>query len=119
MQGEKMRSFFELMLADRNPLLTVNAVAGNAVEIAAKGGDSVRVEFDASSGLPARYTYQSMGMQGPVAVASNLSDWREVNGIRLPYKIVIEQGGQKFAEATVSEWKLNTGLTPQELSKKP
>jgi zinc protease len=119
MQGEKMRSFFELMLADRKPELTVNAVGDNAVEIASKQGESVRVDFDASSGLPAKYSYQSMGMQGPTAVVSSLSDWREVNGIRLPHKVVIEQGGQKFAEATISEWKLNSGLTVEELSKKP
>ncbi len=119
MQGEKMRSFFELMLSDRNPSLTINAVADNTVEISAKEGDSVRVEFDPSSALPAKYTYQSMGRQGPTTVVSSFSDWREVNGIRLPYKVVIEQGGQKFAEATVSEWKLNGGLTEQELSKKP
>jgi hypothetical protein len=98
--------------------LTVNAVGDNAVEISSKQGDSVRVEFE-TSGLPARYVYQSVGMQGPVAVTSNLSDWREVNGIRLPHKLIIEQGGQKFAEATVSEWKLNSGLTAEELSKKP
>ena len=118
MQGEKMRVFFELMLADRKPEWTVNAVGENTVEISSKQGDSVRVEFDAA-GLPAKYSYQSMGMQGPTAVVSTLSDYREVNGIRLPHKVVIEQGGQKFAEATVSEWKLNSGLTAEELSKKP
>ncbi len=47
MQGEKMRVFFELMLADRNPEWTVNAVAENAVEISSKQGDRVRVDFDA------------------------------------------------------------------------
>ena len=118
-QGEKMRSFVELMLANSNPNLTVNAVADDAVEIAPKQGEPVRVEFDPQTGLPARYKYQSMGMQGPSSVVSNLSDWREVNGIRLPYKVVVEQGGKKFAEATVSEWKLNGGLTVEELSKKP
>ena len=48
-QGEKMRSFVELMLADKNPNLTVNAVADDAVEIAPKQGDPVRVEFDPSN----------------------------------------------------------------------
>lgn len=119
MQGEKMRSFFELMLADSKPDLTVNAVADNAVEITPKQGDSVRVDFDSATGLPAKYSYQSMGPQGPTPVVSTMSDWREVNGIRLPHKVVIEQGGQKFAEATISEWKLNSGLNAEELSKKP
>jgi zinc protease len=119
MQGEKMRSVIELLLANNNPDLTVNAVGDNAIEITPKQGDAVRVEFDPATGLPARYKYQSMGMQGPTSVVSNLTDWREVGGIRLPYKIDIEQGGRKFAESTVGEWKLNAGITAEELSKKP
>lgn len=118
-EGEKLRAFFAWTLADRDPELTVNGVAENAFEIQAKDGNTFRVDLDAETGLPARYSYQSSGMQGPVAVVSTLSDWREVNGIRLPFKSVIEQGGQKFAEATVSSWTLNTGLTTEELSKKP
>ena len=119
MQGEKLRSFFELMLADRNQQRTVNAIGDNTVEIATTGGETVRLEFDPATGLPARSQYQSMGMQGPVAVVANFGDWREVNGIRLPHKLVIEQGGQKFAETTVTAWTLNSGLTAEELSKKP
>ena len=38
MQGEKMRSFFELMLSDRNPSLTVNPVADSTVEIFSQRG---------------------------------------------------------------------------------
>ena len=99
--------------------MTVYAVSVDSVYIAPKQGVPVRVEFDPSTGLPVRYKYQSMGMQGPSSVVSSLSDWRDVSGIRLPYKLVVEQGGKKFAEATVSEWKLNGGLTAEELSKKP
>ena len=84
-----------------------------------KEGDSVRVEFDPSTGLPARYKYQSMGRRVPSSVVVQSQRLARSSGIRLPYKFVIEQGGRKFAEATVSEWKLNGGLTAEELSKKP
>ena len=114
-----MRSFFNLMLSDRNPDLSVNAVAENAVAIASKSGDTVRVEFDSSSGLPLRIRYSSVGPQGPTEVMANMSEWKEVSGIRLPHKVVIEQGGQKFAEANVTGWTLNGGLSVGELSKKP
>ena len=40
----------------------------------------------------------------------------EVGGVP---RIVIEQGGQKFAEVSVNSWKLNSGLKPEDLSKKP
>ncbi|HYP05184.1 MAG TPA: hypothetical protein VER03_03035, partial [Bryobacteraceae bacterium] len=119
MEGERMRSFFSLMLSDRNPEVTVTAVGANEVEVASKGGETVRLEFDASSGLPVRSTYNSVGPQGPTKVIATLSDWKEVGGIRLPHKLVIEQGGRKFADATVTGWTLNGGLSAGELSKKP
>ena len=119
MQGERMRSFFALMLADRNPDMTLTAVGDNAVTVANKEGDSVRVTFDAATGLPSQLQYASMGPQGPAEVVLSLSDWKEVSGIRLPHKFVIEQGGQKFADATVTGWTLNGGLSAEELSKKP
>jgi predicted Zn-dependent peptidase len=118
MQGERMRSFVALLLADRNPQMTVSAVDANTITVTPAGGDSVRIDLDPATGLPARYSYQSVGPQGPTNVMLMPSDWREVNGIRLPHKFVIEQGGQKFAEGT-STWTLNSGLTPEELSKKP
>jgi hypothetical protein len=119
MQGEQMRSFFKLLLSDRNPDVTVNAVGPNEVEIASKEGERVRVAFDANSGLPAQMQYASMGPQGPAEVALKFSGWKEVSGIRLPHNLVIEQGGQKFADATVTGWTLNGGLSAGELSKKP
>ena len=39
--------------------------------------------------------------------------------MRLPHKSVITQGGKPAAEAVVQEWKLNSGLKPEELSQKP
>jgi hypothetical protein len=47
------------------------------------------------------------------------SDWREVSGIRLPHKILIEQSGKKYAEIKVTAYRLNTGASPEDLSKKP
>jgi hypothetical protein len=47
------------------------------------------------------------------------SDWRDVDGIKLPYKTLMEQAGKKYAELTVSEYKLNSGIKADELSKKP
>ena len=119
MQGERMRSFFALMLSDRNPDLTVSAVGDNAISVSNKAGDSVRVMFDPATGLPAQMQYASVGPQGPTEVVAKVSDWKEVSGIRLPHKSVIEQGGQKFADATVTSWTLNSGLSAEELSKKP
>jgi zinc protease len=119
MQGERMRSFFALMLSDRNADLTLSAVGDNALTISNKEGDTVRLTIDSATGLPSQMQYASVGPQGPAEVVANVSDWKEVSGIRLPHKFVIEQGGQKFADATVTGWTLNGGLSSEELSKKP
>ena len=56
---------------------------------------------------------------GLTAVTTTYSDWRAVSGLSLPHAFVIEQGGHKFADAKVKSWKINTGLTAEELNKKP
>ena len=118
--GELFRLPFNLYLSDRDNTRTVNAVGENTIEISGAGGQSTRVEIDPQTGLPAKQTYQSIGMQGaPQQVVATYSDWRDINGLKVPHKVVIEQGGQKFAEGTVSDVKLNTGLSAEEVGKKP
>jgi zinc protease len=115
-QGEVFRNLFRLM-ADTS--LTVNAVDKNTVEISTADGQSVKVAFDESTGLPARESYQEAGNGGPSAVDETLADWRDVGGLKAPFKVTIQQNGKKFAEVTVQEYKLNSGLKAEELSKKP
>jgi zinc protease len=119
-QGEVFREWFSLVLSDRDASRTVNAVAPNAVDISTAEGESVRVEFDEATGLPVRQIYKETGMGGPPSeVKETYSDWREVDGIKLPFKALIEQNGKKSGEAAISEIKLNTGLKAEDLSKKP
>jgi zinc protease len=113
-QGEIFREWLPLILSDRDQTRTVNAVAPNAVEISA-AGESVRVEFDAASGLPSGKIYK----EGALEVRGTYSDWREIDGIKLPFKAAIERDGKKLADVSVMELKLNTGLNAEELSKKP
>jgi hypothetical protein len=39
--------------------------------------------------------------------------------VKMPFKIVLQQGGQKAGEGIVSEYKFNTGLKSEDLAKKP
>ena len=43
----------------------------------------------------------------------------KVEGIKLPFKITIIQDGRKAAELTVQEYKLNQGLKPVDIEKRP
>jgi zinc protease len=118
-QGEIFHEPFALMLSDRDPSRTVNAIGENAVEVA-NGGLSVRIEFDPATGLPARETYADIGSGGAPAETTEIySDWREVAGIKLPFKAIQLENGMKMLEVTVSEYKINSGLNAAELSKRP
>jgi len=81
---------------------------------------SVRIEFDPATGLPAREVYTEPGQSGaPAQTTDILSDWREVSGIKLPFKAIQLENGMKMLEMSVSEYKINTGLVAAELSKRP
>lgn len=114
------RAYFRLLLSDRAADRTVNLAGENELEISAKGGPAVRLFVDAKTGLPLKQTYRSAQPQGPpAAIEETFADFRDVQGIKVPHKISIVQNGNKFAEVTVQEFKINTGLTPEALSKKP
>jgi outer membrane lipoprotein-sorting protein len=120
-QGEIFREPYALMLSDRDPSRVVNAIGENTVEIStATGGLSVRMEFDPATGLPARETYTDIGSGGAPAETTDIfSEWRDVAGMKLPFKAIQLENGMKMLEVTVSEYKINSGLSAAELSKRP
>ena len=117
-QGEIFRYPFTLLLSDRDSSRTVTAAGPKSIEISAADGQSVRVEFDDANGLPSRMVYKEAAMGG-AEVAETLSDWREVDGIKLPFKVLMEQNGQKVGDVAISEIKLNSGIKLEDLSKRP
>jgi hypothetical protein len=48
-----------------------------------------------------------------------LSDWRDVGGVKMYFKGALRENGAKMLELIVSEWKINSGLTAEQLSRKP
>jgi hypothetical protein len=118
-KGELFRNQMSLLLSDRMPDRTVNAVSDKAVEISDKSGNRVLIEFDASTGRIAKLTFQSSGPSGPATVTSMPSDFKQVAGVWMPMRIRIEQDGKPFADGVIRDWKVNTGLRLEELSKKP
>jgi zinc protease len=117
-QGEIFRESVSLLLSDRDASRTVTAAGPKSVDISAADGQSVRVEFDDASGLPSRMTYKEAAMGG-AEVSETLSDWRKVDGIKMPFKVLMEQNGQKVGDVAISEIKINTGIKPEDLSKRP
>jgi hypothetical protein len=69
---------------------------------------------DEGTGLLAKMSYA--GPQG--TIEETYSDFRDVSGIKIPFKISITQAGRKFAEAAILDYKVNTGVTVAEMSKR-
>lgn len=84
-----------------------------------KAGDfEARLGFDATTHLLVKAVYQSVGMMGPAEMEVVQSDFRSVDGLLLPYREELAQNGQKMGERTVSERKLNSGVSAAVFQKK-
>jgi zinc protease len=119
-QGDLFRLYFRLMLSDQFPERTVNALESNTVEISDPAGQIATVEFDAGTGLPQRVRYDlSQATGAPVMVMEEYHDFHDIAGVKIPHQITITRGGQKFADVTVTEYKVNSGLQVTELMKRP
>ncbi|HEY7337562.1 MAG TPA: pitrilysin family protein [Bryobacteraceae bacterium] len=114
-QGELFRQMDALVLSTRDGSRTVSALDDHTVQISTKDGETVKIEFDSSSGLPFKETYR----EGPAEVVETYSDWRDAGGLKMPFKVSMQQNGKKFGDVTVSDYQFNTGLKAEDLSKKP
>ncbi len=117
---ELFRNYFRLLLSDRMPDRIVSSPEDGAIEISNAAGDSVKIIIDEKTGLPAKEIYRSAEpMGGPVAMEEIFEDFTQAGGIKAPRKITVNQNGKKFAELTIEEYRINTGIKSEELSKQP
>ena len=115
------------LFAELFNLLRSNQVAGRTVNYAGEGTIEVaegqlmaKLVVDEATGMPKMSVMQVISPQGPVLIETAYSDFREIGGgLKFPFKSIVTQGGKQVSDATVSEMKANTGLTAEELSKKP
>jgi len=117
--GDLIRVPMSLLLSDRIAGRVVSGADVDTLEI--RQGDNVtRVVLDPRTGLPAELYYDLTSERGqPILVQENLSDYRDVDGIKLPFATTVLQNGTKYAEAVVTEIKLNQGLKLEVLAKRP
>ncbi|HUQ93178.1 MAG TPA: pitrilysin family protein [Bryobacteraceae bacterium] len=112
---ELFRHHPTLWLSDRDPERVVNATGPNTIEISDKQNNWIQLTLDPATGLLAKTNYR--GDAG--ATEAVYSDWKDADGIKLPHKIILTQGGKPAAEVVVTGYKLNSGLKAEELAQKP
>jgi zinc protease len=118
-QSDLFRILFPLMLSDRAPSRKVNALDDNTVEISEGPAQIVKLVFDPGTGLLKNMLYDAPTENGPIPVIDTYTDYRDVGGMKLPFKVAISVSGQKFQEVTIKNIQLNTGLKVQDLERRP
>ncbi len=68
--------------------------------------------FDAETQLLAKLAYRSVTPQGATDVEVFPSDYREVDGVRVPFKVVGRQNGQPYIDSVSSAVTFNAGIDP-------
>ncbi len=119
-RGTLFRLYFRLLLSDQIPGRTLTTAGSDGVEVTLATGDSALITFDSSTGLPKTVSYEAKQASGPrLQMLETYSDFRDVDGIVIPFKSLIMQGAQEFANVTVTEAKFNSGLHLTDLDQKP
>jgi hypothetical protein len=119
-QSDVFRVYFRLLLSDRIEGRTANAVDDNTIEIGDATGQAARLEFDAETHMPQRVLFEVARTDGPaIAAEEDWSDFRDVAGVKVPHRITNLQGGRKYAEVRVTDFKVNSGVRLEEIQKRP
>jgi outer membrane lipoprotein-sorting protein len=82
----------------------------------AEGGQPDKLYFDAQSGLPVRLVGRHHTPEGVSEFREEFSDYRNVDGVRLPFTISQESSGSSFT-VTINEVRHNIEFEDSEFSK--
>jgi zinc protease len=83
-----------------------------------KGEIDMVLGLDPKTHYVVNVTYHGMSQQGPADFETRVSDFKPAgNGVVVPMRIITFQNGQKAVEAVISEWRFNTGVTPDTFKK--
>jgi zinc protease len=118
-RSETLRVYIPMLLSDRIPGRVIAALDEQTVEIT-EGDVSARIVFDPQTGLPSAVLHETGAENQPVVfVDEELSDFRDVNGIKLPFAITVRNNGAKYSDGVLSDVKVNQGLKIEVLQRRP
>ena len=119
-RGNLFRQYQLLLQGASLPGRTVNAVDEHTIEIRGAAGEWVRLSEDPDTGLPVKVRYEGAARNGPPPITEEVwSDFREVAGIKVPFKMYITEGGRKYADVVIADFRVNSGLKVADLSRRP
>jgi hypothetical protein len=77
-----------------------------------RGTQEMQIFLDARTHLVSKLAFRATTPQGDLDFEVIVSDHRDVNGVRIPWKAVGTQGGQPYLQLTVTSIQVNAGLDP-------
>lgn len=83
------------------------------MEITDPTGDKTTEYYSVDSGLKLKAESTENTEKGPVTTSQTFSDYKEMNGVKYPYKTVVNAGGQKIT-LTVTDLQVNKGIKDSE-----
>ena len=120
-RNEVIRLLFRLVRADHEEGYRVAYAGAGLVQITSSENYVVEMAFDFDTGLPERLRFleQRPTDGAPIRVEEQFSDFRDVSGVLMPHRIAVKQNGREFAEFILQQMRFNTGLTEEEIGRRP
>ncbi|MEE1897639.1 pitrilysin family protein [Flavobacterium rakeshii] len=101
--------FPELKMKDDSSITLKGIESYNGSDVYAIVNGDATIYFDVKTGLKVAKIETAQGPQGEVSVTTPYSDYKEVKGVKIPYKSSINIGME--VELTVSDVKINEGVS--------
>lgn len=76
-------------------------------------GVEMRWFVDPQSGKVVRETYEAMSQSGPASSETDFSDWRQVDGLNIPFHRANKQNGQETSSAQFTSIQVNPTVDPK------
>ncbi len=109
----------ELLIAElglETQLTGIETIGGKkayAVEITKPSGSKTTFYYDIESGLKVRTSTVAEGPQGAMLQNTDLSDYRDVEGVKFPFVMILPMGPMNMT-GSVQKIELNTGISDSE-----
>ncbi len=97
---------------------SIDGVKAYAVEITKPSGKTATHFYRVSDGLKIRESQTAQGPQGEMVIDVDLSDYKEVNGVKFPHSISMPMGGPMKMIVNAEKITVNAGIDDSEFSVK-
>jgi len=97
----------------------VEGKPADGVKVATKGFRDINLYFDKQSGLLVKVERQAFDFMNNQEVTEEriITEYQEVDGTKVPKKVLVNRNGKKFMDVEVQEYKTLDGLDDSEFAK--